>query len=235
MATSEQIESPATINISKIGTEDWNSVPTDLEQQSFSQSSSFGFRSVDKENEIISAELITSTNTRITRYDPEREDIVEETITSTEEISFRINQNSELLEVYSNKDDNGEVINRLGQTIDRVTISDLNIYLEDIVEQLKSHEVDFEISALRINNISPEPNTNGNCYLNTHTDSVAEKLISEYEDDVTYLCIEISLDSEEATIGFYRSGSVRIFSNVNEDEKLFSIVRAAISGVNQHA
>ncbi|MFB9824689.1 hypothetical protein [Halobaculum roseum] len=232
MPDGEIAETPATINVSRIECPPQEALVSKLRSNSYSENSTFGFRQVRRNEGSVEGVLISNSYTSITRIDPETGEPTEDNVTTADRVPFRIDLQNGFLEGYTDRDGNSELLNRLGQVVPQFVSQSLNLDIDQILEVSRRSPHEIDVSALRINNISPEPQTSGNCYLETYTNQVASELVSRYEGDVSYICLNINLaPDEEVTVGIYRSGSVRLFSNSSRDSELLPLIRDLLSEV----
>lgn len=222
-------DSPLTINVSSVEVDNKNKFIEEIKRATQEQNESFWFN-VDSVNQTaVYAKLVSTTSTKITTVG-ENGEIASQTIIEANEIPFGINFESGILEVFDNKDSKGEVINRLGQISHNLVTRDVTVDLSEVLRIFSEKDINMSTSGIRINNYSPIENTNGNCYLNVFEKNTARNILSEYGKDISYISVELSegSDSEPVTVGFYRSGSVRVFSKLQEgDPELESIRKIA--------
>lgn len=222
-------DSPFTDNITDI---DLESSDTEFRNQllntEYSDERTYGFEVISNEPSHLSANLITSTPERFQRYDPDRGEMVTEDIVQAQRTPFRIDFERRLLEVFANKEKNGEVVNRLGQVTQSLITHDIPLDLVRLHSSIRDQNISATIDSLRINNFSLRENTNGNCYLNTYDEGTAQDLIDEYQSDITYLGTEFEIKQEAVTVGFYRSGSIRLYSKTEMDEELIELIKDLI-------
>jgi len=217
---------PLTDNITKISVDSKrDEFVEQLRDCSFDADRTYGFMIEKEGSESLSATLTSTSPTRIQTFDEEQGRLVTEDVIQTETTDFRVDFEREFLEVFANKEQNGEVINRLGQTTPGLTVYDRSFNLAKLHNLLHESNLSISVNAVRINNFSLTENTNGNCYLNTYDDQTAKDIIHEYESDITHLSAVFTIDGEDVTVGFYRSGSVRIYSKTDKQGKLLEATK----------
>jgi hypothetical protein len=143
------------------------------------------------------------------------------------------------LEVFSNQSDTGEVKTRLGEAMGwNISITESPLNLAKLYDALNETDYEMNITSLQIKNFAIDDNTTGSYRMNVFEESEGIEYLSEYQNNVSYLCVEFSDEIESATVGFYRSGSIRIYSNIETDAHLLEKIKVALNsseGVTKNA
>jgi hypothetical protein len=184
--------------------------------------------------ERVSAHLVITTPVKIQDYDEERQEIVDKQVDKTELIPFRIDVEHNFLEVFSNQSDTGEVKTRLGEAIGwDISITEAPINLAKLYDALSVSDYETEITSIQISNFSVDNNTTGSYRMKVFEESEGIKYVSEYQNNVSYLAVKFKNEVETATVGFYRSGSIRIYSNIENDSHLLDNIKMALNSSDE--
>jgi len=224
--------SPVTVNISSVSTpnDDFDKLVRGLQETPYEEERGFGFSPEMLEPTFASGYLIMKNTVRIQDYDPQSDTIQERDETRTELIPFRVNEEQGLLEVFSNKSDTKKVKTRLADLVDwDLTIHNIGFNLPVVYQYLRDGNHEISITSLRISNFSVDQMAKGSAHLNVFGDSEADTLVSDYGDDITHICAEVETKTDEVTIGFYNTGSIRFYNSLRDDEKMLREIESAIA------
>jgi len=233
--------SPLTVNFAKteLGDNTFEDLVDSIEQLEYSRDRSYGFVIESLKPEQISAHLIITTPVKIQDYNEESREIINKQVDKTELIPFQIDLKRNFLEVFSNQSDTSEVKTRLGEAMGwKISITESPLNLAKLYDALKETDYETNITSLQIKNFSVDDNTTGSYRMNVFEESEGIEYLSEYQNNVSYLCVELSDEIETATVGFYRSGSIRIYSNIETDAHLLEKIKVALNsseGVTKNA
>jgi hypothetical protein len=223
--------SPLTDNLLhiKLSESDFEDAVTEMQSLDYTRERTYGFEVSEIHEDIVNSNLVITTPTKVQKFDEERGEVIEDTEKRTKVIPFRLDFKNNLLEVFSNKKDTKKVKTRISELAKwNVSISDIEIDVEDMRNLASNEGLDAEISSLKIDNFSLRENTEGNCFLNVYDEDETEDLISEYTDDISYISLSIEEKGEEIKIGIYRSGSIRIYSDANDDKKILRKIKKVL-------
>ena len=232
------VSSPLTDNISKVdlSSDTYQLIREGIEQKRFNEDEKFGFVPESVGTEQTSAFLVIRTPTKIREFNPQTEDVEERTTEQTDLIPFRVDFHSQLLEVFSNKEDVQKVELRLGQVADwDISISDPTLDLPRIYEKLQSTVDDIRFKSLKIKDYAISENARGTYHPQIFDQQEATRLIDKHQDGLTYFAAEFGLGQEEVTVGFYQTGSVQIYNKTDQTGELLEIIKAAIMKVENDA
>jgi len=224
--------SPLTVNFARIdtGDETLDSLVEGIENLQYTRKRSYGFVVESLESNLISAHLVVTTPIKIQDYDEESKEITDKQVDETKLIPFRIDLDRKFLEVFSNQSDTSELKTRLGEAVGwDISITESPVNLAELYDSLTSLDYNLEVTSLQISNFVVDENTIGSYRMKTFDTSEVESYLSEYQNNVSYLAVEFENDVETATVGFYRSGSVRIYSNIEEDEPLLETIKEGLN------
>lgn len=192
-----------------------------MREETYNREQTYGFVLDSFETKSVSAYLVITTPTKVQSFDPSSKKVEEQVIDRTKLVPFRVDQKFQFLEVFSNKKDTQKVITHLDKIVRQdFIVEEYFIPLDELYKFLTSQKWKIKIKSVRINNFSLNKHTNGNCYLKVFEESEAKRLLDKYTDDVTYLGLDFVINENHIAVGFYRRGSIRIYSKTEEDEAL---------------
>lgn len=223
--------SPLTVNFAytDITEEQVEMLVNKMKELDYNRERSYGFVIEETLPDEVSAYLVVTTPIKIQDYDEKQDEVVTKQVDKTELIPFRIDAQKNLLEVFSNQSDTTDVKTRLGEALEwDITISESPVNLAELYEELDGNLYDTEVTSLQISNFSVSDNTTGSYRAKVLDESEGKRLISNHQNDISYLAIEFETTTETATVGFYRSGSVRIYNNIEEEAKLLDYIKESL-------
>lgn len=224
--------SPYTVNLSTIelSQEDYDRLVDGIENTPYTDERSFGFIPETVEPDHLSANLVYRTATTIRDINESTQKIEDVEQKRTDLIPFSVDFSRGLLGVFSNKENTKKLVTRLSSLADwGISINPLSLNLAPIYEEITSSDYSAQITGLRISDFSINEYTNGSYHLNVYEEHEGERLLGEYASDVSYITVEYEMTHETVSVGFYDSGSVRVYSNSVEDEELFSHIKNTIA------
>lgn len=224
--------SPFTVNLARMAIDEsrYDEMADGLEDLEYSRERSYGFVIEDFEPHLISARLVITTPVKIQDYDEEKEEITDIQVDKTELIPFRVDFDKQYLEVFASSDDTSRVITRLGEAMNwDISISQSSLNLLELYDSLGTIDWDVSINSLQISNFSIDEHTTGSYRMKIFDKSQAKEYMSKYGNNIAYLGTEFSKGNEDVAIGFYKSGSIRIFSSTEEDSQLLSSIKNSLN------
>jgi hypothetical protein len=226
------VTSPFTVNVAKLGTTDdfYEQLVNGLNNTPYNQNNGFGFSIDTIEQDYISAYLILSNPIVVQRFDQDQQEVVETEVNREKLVPFRVDFDIGLLEVFSSQSDTTPVISRISELIEWSTsITESGLEVNGLYASLQESDLDIEIRSMHISDFEYDT-VRGNYHLKSFNEREAEQLISEYRGNISYLCIVAENHSDTATFGFYRSGSIRLYSNTDGDDEFWNEMKHSISG-----
>ncbi len=220
--------SPLTNNLLKIDVESsiFEELVNDIENTPYTEERTYGFVPEEFKENIISAYLIVKTPTKIRSFNEKSQEVEERDISRTSLVPFRIDLTNNFLEVFSNKQNVQQLRTRISQIASwDLSLENITLDLEELFEKLNNGRYEVCPNALRINNFSLNEYTNGNCYLEVYDKKELNRLLRKYGQDVSYMGAEFEIRKEKITVGFYKSGSVRLYSKSEEDEEILEYLK----------
>lgn len=223
--------SPFTANLSEIGLsrEDYENLIDGIQGTPYTEDRSFGFIPETTEQDRLSGNLVFRTATTIPDINETTQEIEPVEQKRTDLIPFEIDYEKGILVVYANKEDTRKLTTRLSGLADwGLTIVPLSLNLRLLYQNLSSDTYSTSITGLRIQDFSINEHTNGSYHLKIFEEHEGERLLDEYETDISYITVEFEVREEPVTVGFYGSGSVRFYSKTAEDDELFEHIKNMI-------
>jgi len=224
--------SPLTVNLVRadIDKEEYDDLISGLKDMRYTRERSYGFSLESVGENLLSGHLVITTPTNIQEFDEKTQSVVKRQIDRTELIPFRIDLANEFLEVFSNQDDVSKMKTRLGEASDwSIGLTEYPLNLAALYEGLITQDNDLKIKSMKINNFSPGGSVTGSYHLKMFEGGEAKDLLSEYRNNVSYLGAEFDNGDQRVTVGFFRSGSIRLYSDCQKDEKLLATIKKAIN------
>lgn len=223
--------SPFTANLSAIelSQEDYERLIDGIENTPYTDERSFGFIPESVEPDHLSANLVFRTATTIQDINKSTQEIESIEQKRTDLIPFCIDYDRGLLGVFSNKEDTKKLVTRLSSIANwGISITPLSLNLTPIYEEISSEGYNAEITGLRISDFSINEYTKGSYHLNVFEEHEGQRLLRAYDGDISYITVEFEMNHGTVSVGFYNSGSVRIYSNSAEDDELFGHIKDVI-------
>lgn len=199
-----------------------------LDKSSFERGDAYGFSLEESEPSLISAHLLL-TSPQITQvFDEETQSVEEEQIDTVEMIPFRIDTRFGTLEIFSGKDSVSTVTNKLGQLTNwNITIENSTLDPRTILDSI-SDDYRTEIQSMKISNYAISDSAVGSCRVKVSEPGAGVDLVNQYEDDLTYLGLKVKTRSDEATLGLYESGSIRVYNEMDGLSRLIDSIKQAM-------
>lgn len=226
--------SPFTANLSRIDLtrDEYENLIDGIKNSPFTDERSYGFIPEEVEPDILSAKLVFRSATTIPDFDQSSGEVVSIEQKRTDVIPFLVDYERGLLGVFSNKENTKRLITRLSNIGNwGISITPLALNLSATYEAVSSTDFNCQITGLRISNFSINEYTSGSYHLKVFEEHEGERLLDEYGDDVSYMTVEYEVSREQVSVGFYDSGSIRLYSNSSEDEALFGHIKNVIDRV----
>lgn len=199
-----------------------------LNESTFEQGDAYGFSLEESEPSLISAQLIL-TSPEITQvFDEETQSVEEQQRDTVEMIPFRIDTRFGLLEVFSGKDSVSTVVNKLGQLTNwNITIENATLNPRTILDSI-SEEYFVEIQSMKISNYAVSKSAIGSCRLKVNEPEEGQRLVDEYEKNITYLGLKVKSQSDNVTIGLYDSGTVQVYNDIDGQSKIIDTIKQSM-------
>jgi len=224
--------SPFTANLSelRLSQEDYENLIDGIRDMPYTEDRSFGFVPETTEEGGLSANLVFRTATTIPDINESTQEIEPIEQKRTDLIPFEVDREKGILTVFANKEDTRKLTTRLSSLANwGLTTEPLSLNLDSLYHHISTGPYSSSITGLRIQDFSINQHTNGSYHLKVFEEHEGERLLEEYEDDVSYITVEFEVRGDSVTIGFYDSGSVRFYSKTDEDEELLEHVKNVVN------
>ncbi|RZH69250.1 hypothetical protein [Natrinema altunense] len=221
---------PFSNNISRVHFDDLE--PSELVEllnnSVYKHGDAYGFSLEESEPSLISAQLMLTSPEIRQVFDEETQSVEDEQIDTVEMIPFRIDTKYGLLEIFSSKDSVSTVTNKLGQlTSWDITIENATLDLLAVRDSI-SEEYGTEIQSMKISNYSVSDSAIGSCRLKMNEPGAGEQLVREYDEDITYLGLEVKSKGDSVTVGLYKSGSIQVYNDMDGLTRLVDTIKGAM-------
>lgn len=227
--------SPFTANFSLLSlNESPKSVLDDIASHPYNSDNGFGFKIVRDGGSTVSGYLVEKSVVNQRTFDEEIDEVKNIEITRKDPIPFYLNATDEFLEVYSNQGDTRKVTTRIGEVTDwAVSVRDIPLELSELYDYFRARKSVREVSSLRITNFEAEDSISGTYTIKQADSNTIEEMIDGSKGQISVLRLGLILEGNHVKVGFYRSGSVQLYTSVEEDEDVWSAVRQAITEVHK--
>lgn len=152
-------------------------------------------------------------------------EVVEEEIERISPVPFSIHLGKNIIEVYSNQSNTSELISELTKVAGtEFTISDSPLQLKRVYEKLTEDGLMTDLGSLRISNFETRENLSGTFTAKNVLYENAQRLMNERENEITVMRGTVKSADIEGKVGFFRSGSVRVYSHLDEELQFWNAI-----------
>ena len=146
-------------------------------------------------------------------------------------IPFALDLKYNLLEVYSDKNKTFLIVNELSKLLNfNLSVDDLSFNAKRIISRIEKLGYDYKIKTIKIKDFKLNSSVIGLYSAKVADNEVGRSLIREYGNSIIYVGVSISLDSNNISLGFYESGSLRIFSKLDDSEYVIQALKEILFG-----
>lgn len=200
-----------------------------IENYSYSENRSFGFSIEEARDEIISGYLVEKTPVKVQTFDENTQEIVDREIEQTTLIPFQLDFRLGLISIFSDQSDTSKLISRIGEASSwQFSITESQLSIEKLYDKLQNTDWAIDVSSIRITNFQAEDGLSGTYTVKEVGDVRIREIINSHRNNITILRANIQTQSQEATFGFFQSGTVRLYSSLEFEEPLWSDVKKLI-------
>ena len=220
---------PTTINFKKIHGVDshiLNVIADKMNRQRYNTHDGYGYVVKSQDDSHVLGYLIIDYPTYIMEFD--MDEMATKKIKTMKKlaIEFLIDLEYNLIEIYSNKKNVGLVINEIGKLSEYVvSIEDVYFRAKDVINKLNDKSIEYSIKNLRIRDFSINKHTIGSFFVKVLENHEGVRLINEYNSTITYTGLNLSINTDEISIGLYESGALRIYNKLYDSTELTSILK----------
>ena len=152
-------------------------------------------------------------------------EVVEEEIERISPVPFSLHLQKNIIEVYSNQRNTAELVSKLtGVAGPEFIISDSPLQLKKVYEKLTEDGLITDLGSLRISNFETEGELSGTFTAKNVLYENARTLMDERENEITVMRGTVKSGDIEAEVGFFRSGSVRVYSHLDEEFQFWNAI-----------
>ena len=224
--------SPFTINIARLGGESSNlrSFQSDIERYTFSEDRGFGFSIESSGKDKFSAYLIERKPIVLKEFDIESNAVIEQNNYQTDLIPFHIDSEQNVLLVFSNQGDLAKTTSRIGEATQRsFSINSITLDLSELYTSLYDQGLMENLSSIRVQNFQTESGFRGTFTIKNNQSTGVFEFMNEHNGDVSVIRGDITMPSEKMKVAFYRSGGIRLYNRVADEDEFWNTIQNAVS------
>ena len=226
-------ESPFNANLAILepGRQNHQAALDGLESLQFSENRSYGFKISESSGMIIGGHFVEKTPVKTETFDASTQQVVDKEVEQTLLIPFQLDFDNGLLSIFSDQSDTSKLISRIGEASDfSFSITETQLPIDRVYASLQNREWAIDISSIRIQNFEAEGGLSGTYTIKDVGDMRIRELIDSHSSDITILRANIKTPSQEATFGFFQSGTVRLYSSLESEEPMWSEIKEITRG-----
>jgi len=197
-----------------------------LKSLEFSESRSYGFNISESGEIAIGGYFVEKTPVKTETFDASTQQVVDREVEQTLLIPFQLDFDIGLLSIFSDQSDTSKLISRIGEASDfSFPITETQLPVDRVYANLQDKEWAIDVSSIRIQNFEAEGGLSGTYTIKDVGDMRIRELIDSHSSDITTLRANIKTPSQEATFGFFQSGTVKLYSSPESEDPLWSEVK----------
>lgn len=197
-----------------------------IQKLQFTESKSYGFNISESGEMEINGYFVEKTPVKRETFDEATQQIVDREVQQTLLIPFQMDFDIGLLSIFSDQSDTSKLISRIGEASDfSFSITETRLPVDEVYASLQSRDWSIEVSSIRIQNFEAEDGMSGTYTVKDVGDVRLRELIDSHSSDITILRTNIKTPSQEATFGFFQSGTVRLYSSLETEDPLWSEIK----------
>lgn len=226
-------ESPFNANLAVLepGKENHQAALEGIKKLRFSESRSYGFNILRSNEMFVGGYFVEKTPVKTETFDVSTQQVVDREIEQTVLIPFQLDFNIGILSIFSDQSDTSKLISRIGEAIDfGFAITEKKLPIDQVYANLQEKEWSVNVSSIRIQNFESEGGLSGTYTIKDVGDMRIRELIESHSSDITILRAKIKTPSQEATFGFFQSGTVRLYSSMESENPLWSEMKEISRG-----
>jgi len=192
----------------------------------FTESRSYGFNISETGDMAIGGHLVEKTPVKRETFDESTQQVVDKEVEQTLLIPFQLDFDIGLLSIFSDQSDTNKLISRVSEASDfSFPITETQLPIDRLYANLQDTEWSIDVSSIRIQNFESEGGMSGTYTIKDVGDMRIRALIDSHSSDITILRANIKTQSQEATFGFFQSGTVRLYSSLESEDPLWTEVK----------
>jgi len=213
-----------TTNVNSIG-----DVVDLLRQNSYNETTGFGFSSIILDNNQLVATLLKRNNTFIQEYDVNSSELVRRQISVFNTVRFEIDEELNLLTVFGASSQ----LNALKAVFRNIKelkfVSDpIIIDSDELCKRLKDQGLEPKVKQLTIRSFNYNNGVLGRFSGEVSSQNVAEELMKEYTNNIVKLTFQITINKEDILVQLHPNGSVKILCDEDDFEYYLNYLKQII-------
>jgi hypothetical protein len=221
-------ESPFNANLAIIepGKDNYQTALEGINGLQFTEDRSYGFNISESKDLAISGHFVEKTPVKTETFDETTQHVVDKEIEQTLLIPFQLDFNIGLLCIFSDQSDTNKLVSRISEASDfSFHITETQLPIDRVYTNLQEREWVVDVSSIRIQNFEAEKGISGTYTIKDAGDVRIRELIESHSSDITILRANIKTPSQQATFGFFQSGTVRLYSSLEEENPLWRDIK----------
>lgn len=205
--------------LDSLTTDDLSELAASLIDSPFSDAMEFGFYNIDHHINYLSAIFIKKSPTYISEYDSEKEMFIRRTIYIYSNISFALDSEYNMLEVYGSQKDSSKLRGVLvSNYLKNKTIKQISFPVFKMISRLQLESSEFFVSKLRIDNFVYKEKAYGCFNISKIENDFLYEILKDYKNEISRVSLKIDLDEiRNIELTFTSSGQLSIKSKDYEN------------------
>jgi hypothetical protein len=208
-----------------------NVISENMRNHKYKNEEGYGFIIESRDPAHIQSYFILDYPTYVTKFDADEMTIEKVKVMRKSIVEFLIDLEYGIIETYSHKKNASRIINEIGKLSGySMSIDDVYFRAKDLIGKFDEKNVKYSVRSLRIQNFSISKYTIGSFFVRVLEDHEGLRLIKEHNPSITYVGMNLTLDNDEISIGFYESGAIRIYNRLDNSTEIISLLREYLFG-----
>ena len=200
-----------------------------IENYRYSDERSFGFSIEETCGQKISGYLVEKTPVKRQTFDEHSQQIVDREIEQTTLIPFQLDFDLGLLSIFSDQSDTSKLISRIGEASGwEFSMTESQLSIKRIYDNIQNTNWGIDVSSIRITNFQAEDGLSGTYTVKEVGDVRLQEILDSHSSNITIIRASIQTDSQEATFGFFQSGTIRLYSSLESANPLWNDVKQIV-------
>jgi hypothetical protein len=213
-----------TTNVNSIG-----DVVDLLRQNSYNETTGFGFSSIILDNNHLVATLLKRNNTFIQEYDVNSSQLVRRQISVFNTVKFEIDEELNLLTVFGASSQLNALKAIFRNIRELKFVSDpIIIDSDELCQRLKDEGLEPKVKQLTIRSFNYNNGVLGRFSGEVSSQNVAEELMKEYTNNIVKLTFQITINKENILVQLHPNGSVKILCDEDDFEYYLNYLKQII-------
>lgn len=163
---------------------------------------------------------------KVETFDEVAQEVVGREVERTTLIPFQLDFRVGLLSIFSDQSDTSKLVSRIAEASDwQFSITETQLPIDRLYNNIQDKDWAVDVSSIRIQNFEAERGLSGTYTIKEIGDMRIRELIDSHSSDITIFRTNIKTPSQEATFGFFQSGTVRLYSSLESEGPLWTDVK----------